>query len=56
MTIHISGVDRILPAVTELIDAGNDVVLRKTGGEILNVKTGKKIALQRQGGVYVVKM
>ena len=42
MCIQISDVDRILLAVTELNDAGNDVVLSKSGGEIVNVATGKK--------------
>ena len=56
MCIHISDVDRILLAVAELNDAGNDVVLSKSGGEIVNVATGKRIALQRRGGVYIVNM
>jgi len=56
MCIQISDVDRILLAVTELNDAGNDVVLSRSGGEIANVATGKRIALQRRGGVYIVKM
>ena len=41
MCIQISDVDRILLAVTELNDADNDVVLSKSGGEIVNVATGK---------------
>ena len=51
-----SDVDRCLLAVTELNDAGNDVILRKHGGEIIHVASGRRVALQRKGGVYVVKM
>ena len=54
--IQISDVDRILLAVTELHDAGNDVVLSRSGGEIVTVAIAKRIALQRRGGVYIVKM
>ena len=53
MTIQMPDVDRCLLAVTELNDAGNDGILRKLGGEIANVDSGKRIALQRNGGVYV---
>ena len=56
MVIQMSDVDRCLLAVTELNDAGNDVVLSKHGGEIIHVASGKRVALQRKGGVYVVKM
>lgn len=56
MVIQMSDVDRCLLAVTELNDAGNDVVLSKHGGEIINVASGKRVALQRKGGVCVVKM
>ena len=56
LCIQISDVDRFLLAVTELNDAGNDVVLSKSGGEIVNVATRKRIALQRRRGVYIVKM
>ena len=56
VVLQMSDVDRILLAVTELNDAGNDVVLKKAGGEIVNVKSGKRIALQRRGGVYTVRM
>ena len=56
MVIQMSDVDRCLLAATELNDAGNDVVLSKHGGEIIHVASGKRVALQRKGGVYVVKM
>ena len=56
MTIQMSDVDSCLLAVTELNDAGSDVILRKLGGEIAHADSGKRIALQRKGGVYVVKM
>ena len=39
-----------------MINQMADVILRKLWGEIVHVESGKRIALQRKGGVYVVKM
>ena len=55
-TWQLSDVGRFLFAASELTAAGNDIILRKKDGEIRNQKTGKKIHLQKKGGVYVLKM
>jgi hypothetical protein len=39
-----------------LADNGFEVVLKKTGGYITNLKTKKTIRLQRKGGVYILRM
>jgi len=55
-TWQLSDVERFLLAATELTAAGNDIILRKKDGEIRNQKIGKRIHLQKKGGVYVLKM
>ena len=56
MTWQIAHVERPLIAVSHLSAAGNKVIFSKTGGEIVNGATGKKIKIQRKGGVYVLRM
>ncbi len=47
MTWQIADVERPLIAVSHFT---------KTGGEIVNIASGKKIKIQRKGGVYVLRM
>ncbi len=56
MTGLIAEVGRALIAVSHLTAAGNRVSFTKTGGEIVNLVSGKKINIQRKGGVYVLCM
>ena len=56
MTWQITDVERPLIAVSHLSAAGNRVIFTKTGGEIVNISSGKKINIQRKGGVYVLRM
>ncbi len=42
--------------MSHLSAAGNNVIFTKTGGEIVNIASGKKIKIQRKGGVYVLRM
>jgi hypothetical protein len=56
MTWQIADVERPLIAVSHLSAAGNKVIFTKTGGEIVNIASGKKIKIQRKGGVYVLRM
>ena len=56
MTWQIADVERPLIAVSHLSAAGNNVIFTKTGGEIVNIASGKKIKIQRKGGVYVLRM
>ena len=56
LTWQIADVERPLIAVSHLSEAGNEVVLKKHGGEVINEKSGKRIKLQRKGGVYIMRM
>jgi hypothetical protein len=56
MTWQIANVERPLIAVSHLSAAGNEVTFTKTGGKIVNTVSGKTIAIQRKGGVYVLRM
>ena len=56
MKWQIKDVERPLIAVSHLSAAGNKVIFTKTGGEIVNIASGKKISIQRKGGVYVLRM
>ena len=56
LTWQIADVERPLIAVLHLPEAGNEVVLKKHGGEVINEKSGKRIKLQRKGGVYIMRM
>jgi hypothetical protein len=56
MVWQIADVERPLIAVSHLSAAGNHVTFTKTGGEIVNVENGKRIKIQRKGGVYILRM
>jgi hypothetical protein len=56
MTWQIADVERPLIAVSHLSAAGNKVIFTKEGGEIVNIASGRKIKIQRKGGVYVLRM
>ncbi len=42
--------------VAHLTAAGNRVGLGHAGGRIVSLTTGRKIELERRGGVYILKM
>ena len=56
MGFQIADVERPLVAVSQLASAGNRVLLGAQRGEVVNVKTGRKMQLQRRGGVYILRM
>jgi hypothetical protein len=56
LTWQIADVERPLVAVSHLSAAGNRVILEKDGGEVVHEETGRKIKLQKKGGVYVMKL
>lgn len=56
LTMQVADVERPLIAVSHLSEAGNDVSLNKRGGWVTNLKSGKKIAIQRKGNLYVLRM
>jgi len=56
MKVQVAEVQRPLIAVTHLTAAGNRVVLSEDGGEVVHVKTGKRVKIHRRGGVYTLRM
>ncbi len=56
MPFQVAEVERPLISVAQLTSAGNRVILKDTGGQIVNVKSGKTIDLIRRGGVYLLLM
>ena len=53
---QVAEVDQPLLSVTHLTSAGNRVELGHASGRVVNVKTGRAIALERRGGVYIMRM
>ncbi len=49
-------VNKMLLAVSKIVDAGHDVHFSKDASFILNHKTGEKLQLRREAGVYVLDM
>jgi hypothetical protein len=53
---QVAEVDQPLLSVAHLTAAGNRVELGHTDGRIVNTISGRSIALERRGGVYIMKM
>ena len=53
---QVAEVDQPLLSVAHLTQAGNRVELGHAGGRVVNVATGRTIALERRGGVYIMRM
>ncbi len=43
-------------SVAHLTGAGDRVELGHSNGRVVNLKTGRSIALERRGGVYIMRM
>ena len=54
LTCQVAGVNKILASVALIWDNGNEVLFRDTGGEIINISTGKRTAFRRLGNIYVL--
>jgi hypothetical protein len=53
---QVAEVEQPLLSVAHLTSAGNVVELGHTAGCVKNLSTGRSIALERRGGVYILKM
>ena len=53
---QVAEVEQPLLSVAHLAKAGNRVELGDKGGRVVNLTTGRAIALERRGGVYILKM
>ena len=50
------GVSKNLPSVSQLVDAGNEVVFRPIGAFIRYTRTGRHMALIRRSGVFELEV
>jgi len=53
---QVAEVDQPLLSVAHLTSAGNRVELGHASGRVVNLTTGRAIALERRGGVYIMRM
>jgi hypothetical protein len=53
---QVAPVEQPLLSVAHLTEAGNVVTLGDKSGKVVNATTGKTIALERRGRVYIMKM
>jgi hypothetical protein len=53
---QVAEVEQPLLSVAHLTSAGNRVELGSTEGRIVSLTTGRSIALERRGGVYILRM
>ena len=54
LTCQAAGVNTILASVALMCDNGNEVLFKDTGGEIINIATGKRTAFRRLRIIYVL--
>jgi hypothetical protein len=53
---QVAEVEQPLLSVAHLTSAGNRVELGHAEGRVVSLSTGRSIALERRGGVYILKM
>ncbi len=56
LPFQVAEVEQALLSVSHLTEAGNIVQFGDTDGNIVNRTTGRSIALERRGGIYIMKM
>ena len=56
LKFQIADLERVLIGATPLAQTGHHIVLGENGGEILHAASGRRIALKRRGGVYLLSM
>ncbi len=56
MDFQVADVEMPLVVVSQLAAAGSRVMLRAKGGQIINIKTGRKMSLQHRGYAHVLRM
>ena len=54
LVCQVAKVNKILASIAGFCDAGNDVLFKRTHGEILHLATGKKTEFKRVGNIYVM--
>ena len=56
MTFQTAEIERPLISASQLAASGHRVVFSKTGGEIVLETCGRRTALHKRGGIYVLRM
>ncbi len=56
MAVLVRGGGQPLRRVAHLTAGGNRGGLGRAGGRVVSLSTGRSIALERRGGVYILKM
>ena len=56
MLFQCTNVQKPLASAAKVAQKGNEIVMRADGGHIRNLKTGKKIPLTLENGVYMMEM
>jgi hypothetical protein len=56
LPFQVAEVEQALLSVSHLTSAGNIVQFGDTDGNVVNRTTGRSIALERRGGIYIMKM
>jgi hypothetical protein len=55
-TFQVAEVERPLLSASQLAASGNSVIIDRSGGKIVNDKSGRVMKLVKRGGVYVLRM
>ena len=58
MVFHMTDAKKMLPSVDRMVEAGNEVKFGPGPGEcfVKNIRTGRKITMEKDIGVYVLKV
>ena len=54
VTCQVARVNNILASIAGICDNGSQVIVNWDGGEIVNLKTGKRTPFRRHGNIYVL--
>ena len=53
MEFHVTDATKALASAAAVVKAGNNIVMTKGGGYIVNEKTGERVELREKGGTFV---
>ena len=56
IAFQFAAVERPLVSVSKLVEAGHEVHFGESGGSIVHTGSGRRLDLERKGGVYLLKM
>lgn len=56
MQFHMTDAKRMLASVSKMLESGNDVHFSDKGSYVENTETGKKVALKKEGNVFIMEV